>query len=162
MQSLRHRALLFLKHWIDLVQRFNVPVVIAAVIIAGFALGYTKNNLGMNTDTKDMLSPALEWRQLDLEYEKYFPQYDDNILVVVEAGTPDQALDAADLLYRELLQETDLFQSDNETSTLYEILRSTCSAIFNKASSMATSLKSTEMIVFNDSRFFLSTSCGAK
>jgi len=111
MQQLRNTALTFLERWTDLVQRHNVLVVVFSIIIAATAFIYTKNNLGMNTDTKDMLSAELNWRQLDLEYETHFPQYTDNILVVVEAVTPDQALDAADLIYRELLNEKELFKS---------------------------------------------------
>jgi uncharacterized protein len=111
MNQVRNTAINCLKSWIDLVQRFNVAVIIFSIVLAVFALNYTKNNLGMNTDTKDMLSAELAWRQLDLEYEQNFPQYTDNILVIVEASTADQALDAADLLYRNLLNETDLFKS---------------------------------------------------
>lgn len=111
MLDLKITATTFLKHWIDIVQRFNILVLLLSVLVAALALNYTKNNLGMNTDTKDMLSAELNWRKLDLEYEKNFPQYTDNILVAVEAGTPDQALDAANLLYRQLLQEKELFKS---------------------------------------------------
>ncbi|MBT7951435.1 MAG: MMPL family transporter [Gammaproteobacteria bacterium] len=111
MQGIRLKALLFLKHWIDLVQRFNVSVVLLCLVLAVLAFNYTKNNLGMNTDTKDMLSAELNWRKLDLDYELNFPQYTDNILVAVEASTPDQALDAADLLYQQLLSEKTLFKS---------------------------------------------------
>ncbi|MFT5134521.1 MAG: hopanoid biosynthesis associated RND transporter like protein HpnN [Gammaproteobacteria bacterium] len=123
MQQLRNSALTFLKNWTSLVQRFDLWVVFFSIILAVVALIYTKNNLGMNTDTKDMLSAELRWRQLDLEYEKNFPQYTDNILVVVEAITPDQALDAANLLYRKLLNEKELFKSvyyPNELSIFKE------------------------------------------
>lgn len=108
---IRKLALHFLAVWVDIVQRFSALVILLALLIAGLSLNYTTNNLGMNTDTKDMLSPELEWRKLDLEYEKNFPQYTDNLLVVVEANTPDQAIDAAHLLYEELRQENQLFKS---------------------------------------------------
>ena len=104
-------ARLILDHWIRLVQRHSIPVVLFSLVLAVLAVHYTSNNLGMNTDTKDMLSPELAWRKLDLEYEKHFPQYTDNILILVEAGTADQALDGAALLYQKLLQETELFKS---------------------------------------------------
>ena len=58
-----------------------------------------------------MLSPELPWRQLDLKYENDFPQYSNNIIIVIEANTPDQAKDAADALYRKLLTESGLFHS---------------------------------------------------
>lgn len=85
---------------------------IILLIMAGsvFALVYTINNLGMNTSTTDMLSPELEWRQLDLKIDKLFPQLTNNILIVIEASTPDEAGDAGKLLYEHLQPETDLFR----------------------------------------------------
>lgn len=100
-----------LRACIGFVEKHSVAVVFAGVAAAVLALWYTANNLGMNTRTKDMLSPELPWRQSDLEYERQFPQYTDNILVVVEAKTPDQALDAADRIYHRLLAERKLFKS---------------------------------------------------
>ena len=111
MSFLKEKSLVFLRHWIEVVQRFDIWVVGLCLLLAVLSLNYTRNNLGMNTDTKDMLSAELAWRKLDLEFEKNFPQYTDNLLVVLEASTPDQALDAADLLYHELLQEKKLFKS---------------------------------------------------
>jgi hopanoid biosynthesis associated RND transporter like protein HpnN len=75
------------------------------------SIQYTRNNLGMNTDTEDMLSPDLDWRILDREMSAEFPQFSGNILVVIEAPTPDQAMDAAGRLYKNLKQETALLKS---------------------------------------------------
>ena len=80
------------------------------MLMTAAAFFYTINNLGMNTSTKDMLSPELPWRKLDAEYERQFPQYTDNILIVVEAPSPDQAQDAAVLLHDRLLRETAIFK----------------------------------------------------
>jgi hopanoid biosynthesis associated RND transporter like protein HpnN len=65
----------------------------------------------MNTDTEDMLSPDLDWRILDREMSAEFPQFSGNILVVIEAPTPDQAMDAAERLYEKLKQETTLLKT---------------------------------------------------
>lgn len=111
MENLRQTARVFLRGWIAFVEQASIWIVLLIIALTAIAFNYTVNNLGMNTGTKDMLSPELSWRQLDLEYERHFPQFTDNILVVVEANTPDQALDAADLFYRQLLNETTLFKS---------------------------------------------------
>ena len=111
MDNLKQAASLILTKWIYFVQKAGIPILLVIFTLAFFSIGYTINNLGMNTDTKDMLSAELPWRKLDLEYEKHFPQYLKNILVVVEAGTPDQALDAAGLLYQRLRRERELFES---------------------------------------------------
>ena len=65
---------MLLKHWIDLVQKFKLLVIVIAIAIGSLALIYTKI----------MLSAELNWRKLDLEYEANFPQYTDNLLVVLE------------------------------------------------------------------------------
>lgn len=96
--------------WIDCVVRRRITIIVVAILGAGLALWYTANNLGFNTDTRDMLSPKLEWRQIDLAYEKAFPMYAEDILIVVEAETPDQAADNAQLLYERLKQNGQLFE----------------------------------------------------
>ena len=96
--------------WVRLVRRAAPAVLVVAFALAFLAVRYTMDNLSMNTDTEDMLSAELAWRKLDQEYERLFPQYDNNILIVLEAATPDQAQDAAALLYERLLPERDLFE----------------------------------------------------
>ena len=105
----RFSSLLLLK-WVSFVQRTGVIVLVAVFALAFFAMRYTADNLSMNTDTEDMLSEELVWRKLDQEYERLFPQYDNNILIVVEAATPDQAQDATALLYERLQPEQALFE----------------------------------------------------
>ena len=102
-------SLLLLK-WVSFVRSAAVAVLLVVFALAFFAMRYTVDNLSMNTDTEDMLSEELVWRKLDQEYEKRFPQYDNNILIVVEAATPDQAGDAAALLYQRLKPEQALFE----------------------------------------------------
>ena len=100
-----------LSAWIGLVERFNILFILLILGGAGFCLNYTIHHIGMNTSTTDMLSPDLEWRKLDKAHDAIFPQYTDNILVVIEAGTPDEASDAASLLYKRLKNETGLFKT---------------------------------------------------
>lgn len=100
-----------LAQWTELVRKAGPWVLLAAVALAAAALNYTADNLGMNASTKEMLSPELPWRQLDLEYERHFPHHLDNIVAVIEAATPDQALDAAGPLYQRLREEQTLFAS---------------------------------------------------
>ena len=99
-----------LARWTGFVQQAGVAVLVVIFALAFFAVRYTAANLSMNTDTEHMLSEELIWRKLDQEYERHFPQYDNNILIVMEAATPDQAQDAAALLYQRLKREQDLFE----------------------------------------------------
>ena len=105
MNSLKHFGVSALAGWTGFVQTAGVAVLVLIFALAFFAVRYTAANLSMNTDTEHMLSEDLIWRKLDQEYEKHFPQYDNNILIVMEAATPDQARDAAALLYEHLKPE---------------------------------------------------------
>ena len=87
--------------WLQFIERFRIPIIIGIFAITIAAVFYIKDNLDMSTSTTDMLSKDLHWRKLDIEYERLFPQFNDNILVVIEAKTPDQASDTAELLHSE-------------------------------------------------------------
>ena len=101
---------MLLLKWVRLVRRYAPAVLVAAFALAFLAVRYTAHNISVNTDTEHMLSADLAWRKLDQEYERLFPQYDNNILIVLEAATPDQARDAAMLLYERLQAKRDLFE----------------------------------------------------
>ncbi|MCY4282388.1 MAG: MMPL family transporter [Gammaproteobacteria bacterium] len=107
---LRQYSEILLRNWVRLVCRAAPVALLVTFTLAFFAMRYTADNISMNTDTEDMLSAELVWRQLDQEYERLFPQYDNNILIVLEAATPDQAADAALLLYQRLQADQDLFE----------------------------------------------------
>jgi hopanoid biosynthesis associated RND transporter like protein HpnN len=100
-----------LSAWIDITWRYRIVVIALFILGAIFSINYTVKHIGMDTDTRDMLSPKLPWRQLDLKIDKLFPQTTDSLLVVIEAGTPDEALDSGKLLYDRLHQEHHLFKS---------------------------------------------------
>jgi hopanoid biosynthesis associated RND transporter like protein HpnN len=77
--------------------------------VTGFLLYYTVNNLGINTDTAEMLSETLPFRRNYNAFKTAFPQYDDAMLIVVDAETPELAHDASTALVAELKRDTDLF-----------------------------------------------------
>ncbi|MEQ8231539.1 MAG: MMPL family transporter [Gammaproteobacteria bacterium] len=80
---------------------FGVLAVIAARLVA--------SNIAVNTDTTDMLSAELPWRVAYNEYVQAFPWYTDNLVVVVDAPTPDLADEAAGRLARAFADDTDHF-----------------------------------------------------
>ncbi len=108
LRQIFNRALL---GWTNILQGHKISTIILFFFIVLVSIQYTKNNLRMNTSTEDMLSPDLNWRKLDKELSLEFPQSNNNILIVIEAPTPDEAMDAADKLYETLKQDTILFKS---------------------------------------------------
>ncbi len=80
---------------VQFVEQYRIAIIASYIALTIFSIFYIKDNLGVTTDTTDMLSENLAWRKLDIEYEKQFPQFTDNLLIVIESNTPDQATDAA-------------------------------------------------------------------
>ena len=88
--------------WSKFIQTKRILIIFSAIILTIISLHSIKNNLGFSTDTSEMLSEDLDWRKLDIQYEKLFPQFLDNIIVVVEAQSPDLAADTAKNIFEEL------------------------------------------------------------
>ncbi len=97
--------------WNNWVARYSLIIVCLVPLLAVWILFYTANNLGMNTDTTDMLSSELSWRQLDSEYETLFPHSSGNLILVIEAETPDEAMDSALTLENKLKENHQLFKT---------------------------------------------------
>jgi len=96
--------------WVDKVQRFALLTVILGIAATGGLLYYTVKNLGISTDTEDMLSEDLHFRIVYEDYKKAFPQYHKVVLIVIDADTPELANQAGLSLARRLKQEKEIFK----------------------------------------------------
>ncbi|MEE9580339.1 MAG: MMPL family transporter, partial [Nitrosomonadaceae bacterium] len=85
-------------------------ILLAALLTAVTCTVYISRNLGMNTDTTDMLAEHLPFRVNLKHYNKTFPQEMDSLLLVLDAPTPEQAYAAAGLLSARLKKDTTNFQ----------------------------------------------------
>ena len=92
---------------VDTCCRFAWIVVAIAVVLTGLAAEYTRRNFAINTDTTQLISSKLPWRQRELEFEKAFPHRADLIMVVIDAWTPELADGAARRLTAELQKNTE-------------------------------------------------------
>jgi uncharacterized protein len=91
--------------------RFSwLVVVIAAVLTAG-AAEYVWQNFAISTDTSQLISPKLPWRQREIQFDAAFPQQSDTIVVVVDAATPELADTATRALAQALAGKPDHIQS---------------------------------------------------
>lgn len=84
----------FSSRWVDFSRRNALWVVLASAVVAALLFRYTVANLGINTDTADMISDKLPWRQHFIDYREAFPQFTNNMIVVIESGTPELLRDA--------------------------------------------------------------------
>ena len=102
-------ALHALGRWLDLVQRFAGTVLIATAALTALALVYTARNLGVDTDTAGMIADDVPFMRDYQAFKGQFPELADNIVIVVEADTPDRARDAVDRLAAALAARPDQF-----------------------------------------------------
>lgn len=96
--------------WAFACYRHAAWVLSAAALIATAAGFYTVNNLGMDTDTTDMLSEDLPFRVNDERYRNAFPEDTDILLLVLDSATPEQVHIAAQRLVGRLKKDTRNFQ----------------------------------------------------
>lgn len=97
-----------LSWWVGTCRRFAWAVVAGAMLLGAISIQYTRQNLGINTDTADMIARDLPWRQTYIEYKKDFPQFVDTLLVVVDGESADAAEEAVARLGAAIRRETDL------------------------------------------------------
>jgi hopanoid biosynthesis associated RND transporter like protein HpnN len=78
--------------------RYPKTLILLVLLVCGFSLYYTAGHLGIDADTTDILSKELQFQKDRERFIKTFPQDDQAILVVVDAGTPEQATRVLDYL----------------------------------------------------------------
>jgi uncharacterized protein len=84
--------------------------IIALALTLGTGAGmYAARHFAIKTDINDLISPDLPWMQRSLRYMAEFPQHD--ILVVVDAPTPEIAEQAASELTQALEANPDRFRA---------------------------------------------------
>jgi hopanoid biosynthesis associated RND transporter like protein HpnN len=86
--------------------------VVAAMVLAAILAGvYVTHAFRMDTDTANMISPSLPWRQQVAHFNALFPQNTGLLVVVVDGKTPDATEDATAALFQKMQGRTDLFMS---------------------------------------------------
>lgn len=90
--------------------RFATPVVVLSLLLAIGAGFYTVRNFSINTDINTLISPDLDWRKRDIQFEQAFDR-ETLILAVVEAPTPELAGSAAKALTEKLAGDKKNFEA---------------------------------------------------
>jgi hopanoid biosynthesis associated RND transporter like protein HpnN len=90
--------------------RFAATTVLIALILAITAGFYTAQKFEINTDINTLISPNLDWRQRDIQFDEAFDR-DRTILAVVEAPTPELTSSASAALNQKLAGDTTHFES---------------------------------------------------
>jgi uncharacterized protein len=95
--------------------RFSWFVLAVAVFVSAGAAVYVGENVAITTDTSQLISAKLPWRQREIQFDAAFPQQSDTIIAVVEAATPELAESASRTLAQALAKEPEHFQSVRQT-----------------------------------------------
>jgi hypothetical protein len=90
--------------------RFAILVVLFSLALAVGSGFYTARNFSINTDINTLISPDLDWRKRDNQFEQAFDR-DRLILAVVEAPTPELTNSAAKALAEKLAGDAKNFES---------------------------------------------------
>jgi hypothetical protein len=90
--------------------RFAPITVLIAVILAIAGGFYTARNFEINTDINTLISPDLDWRKRDNQFDQAFDR-DRTILAVVDAPTPELTSAASAALAQKLSGDTKHFES---------------------------------------------------
>ncbi len=96
---------------VDLCRRFKWIVVALALLTTVVSGHYAATHFSINTNTNDFISAKLPWRQNLIAMDKAFPERADQIVIVIDAKTPELAEDATERLTERLETRPDLFSS---------------------------------------------------
>ena len=75
--------------------RFPWLTIVLGLILAAGAVAYVCANFAITTDTSQLISPDLDWRQRERQFDAAFPQHTDTIDIVIDGTTPELAEKAA-------------------------------------------------------------------
>ncbi|MGA2288685.1 MMPL family transporter [Bradyrhizobium sp.] len=90
--------------------RYAWPVILGFLLLAAASAAYFTRHFAISTDSKQLLSSSLPWRQQEARLNAQFPQQIDQLIAVVDAATPEAADDAADVLVNEMASRSDLIR----------------------------------------------------
>lgn len=101
-----------LSHWCEQkIIRFPWFIVLFAVLLCAASSYYTYENLTINTNTAEMLSPDLPFQQNQKKIDTAFPQDAYTTLFVIDGNSPEEAAQSATNTLNLLRAKTDRFAS---------------------------------------------------
>jgi len=112
MRGMESRGLLLerlLTRLVDASRRYAWTVVLAGILLAGGAGLSASRHLGVNTNTDEMFSASLPWRQREIAFERAFPELQGLLVAVIDAKVPEAAQETARDLARALRPDHKLF-----------------------------------------------------
>jgi len=104
-----------LASWVTSIVRFCIrfpwPIIALAIVVSAIGGVYSVRHFAITTDINKLISPDLDWRKREAEFEKAFPGHFGSSLLVVNAPTAEFAARASADLVTRLKSEPRLFHS---------------------------------------------------
>jgi len=105
---------------VDASRRHAWMVVLAGILLAAGSGFYASRHLGVNTDTDQMFSASLPWRQRAMALDRAFPQFQGLLVAVIDAKVPEEAeVTARDLTRALAADHTDFSMVSQPGSSPY-------------------------------------------
>ena len=95
MPSSQSFSVRFFSRWAIFSYRYAAWIILLILALTTLSTLYTAENLGVHTDTTDMLSEEVPFRANHIRYIQSFPQHEDTLLLALNAPTPEQVHEAA-------------------------------------------------------------------
>jgi hopanoid biosynthesis associated RND transporter like protein HpnN len=86
-------------------------VILAFLFVAILSTAYFASHFAITTDSNQLLSNSLPWRQQERALDRAFPWRIDQIVAVIDALTPEAAEEAANILTDDLSHHTDVIRT---------------------------------------------------
>lgn len=80
----------------------RIVTILGWLALAALAVWQVVTGISINTDSSDMISPKAPFRVAAAEIKESFPDLEDQVLVLIEAETPDEATAFTEALVRRL------------------------------------------------------------
>ncbi len=96
--------------WVAFVYRNAVAVAALTMLMSAAAAVYAGSTLGVNADLTSLFPQDMPHRVLELEHAKYFPPEDEDLLILVDGASFEQARDASIVLAEGLAARSELFE----------------------------------------------------
>lgn len=74
---------------VDISVRLRWASILLGLALTAGAIFYVVNHFAITTDTSELISSDLDWRQRERQFDAAFPQHTDTIDIVIDGKTPE-------------------------------------------------------------------------
>ena len=97
--------------WVAFCADHALVVVIVGLLLGVAAAVYAASHFAISTNTDDLISKSLPWRQQEAAFDRAFPQNSAQVVIVIDGKTPELAEQATNALAQKLQVDPKLFPS---------------------------------------------------